>query len=59
MVETADQKGYVVDEGKIIGPMFGFVQEVQPERIIVIEKFRNYLGKILTKQRILEFAKNI
>jgi len=59
LVETSDQKGYVVDEGKIIGPMFGFVQEVQPERIIVIEKSRNYLGKILIKQRILEFAKNI
>ena len=59
LVETSDQKGYVVDEGKIIGPMFGFVKEVQPERIIVIEKSRNYLGNILTKQRTLEFAKNI
>ena len=59
LVETSDQKGYVVDEGKLIGPMFGFVQEVQPERIIVIEKYRNYLGNILTKQRTLEFEKNI
>ena len=59
LVETSDQKGHVVDEGKVIGPMFGFVQEVQPERIIVIEKFRNYLGNIITKQRSLEFTKNI
>ena len=59
LVETLDQKGYVVDEGKLIGPMFGFVQEVQAKRIIVIEKSRNYLGNILTKQRTLEFVKNI
>ena len=59
LVETSDQKGYVVDEGKLIGPMFGLVQEVQPEKIIVIEKSRNYLGNILIKQRTLEFAKNI
>ena len=59
LVETSDQKGYVVDKGKLIGPMFGFVQEIQPERIIVIEKYRNYLGNIITKQRIIEFTKNI
>ena len=59
LVETLDQKGYVVDAGKLIGPMFGFVQEVQAVRIIVIEKSRNYLGNILTKQRTLEFVKNI
>ena len=59
LVETSDQKGYVVNEGNLIGPMFGFVDEVHPEKIIVIEKFRNYLGNILTIEKILEFAKNI
>ena len=59
LVETSDQKGYVVEKGKLIGPMFGFVQEIQPERIIVVEKSRNYFGNILTKQRTLEFTKNI
>lgn len=59
LIETPDQKGHVVDQGDLIGPRFGFVEEVQPERIIVIEKSRDYLGNILTRQRTIEFAENI
>ena len=58
LVETSSQKGYVVNKGDLIGPMFGFVDKVQSDKIIVIEKSRNYLGIILTRQRTLEFAKN-
>ncbi|MEK9630232.1 MAG: pilus assembly protein PilP, partial [Nitrospinota bacterium] len=59
LVETADHKGHVVDKGDLIGPRFGFVDEVQPEKIIVIEKSRDYLGNILTRQRTIEFAQKI
>ncbi len=59
LIETADRKGHVVDEGDIIGPRFGHVEDVQPERIIVIEKSRDYLGNILTRERTIEFSEKI
>lgn len=59
LIETSDRKGHVVDEGDLIGPRFGLVNEVQPERIIVIEKSRDYLGNILTRQRTIEFSEKI
>ncbi|HIJ50861.1 MAG TPA: hypothetical protein HPP54_07415 [Nitrospinae bacterium] len=56
LIETSDSKGYAVGKGDIIGPKFGFVDEIQSERIIVIEKSRDYLGNILTRQRTIEFS---
>ncbi len=59
LIETADNKGHVVSAGDLIGPKFGSVDEVQPEKIIVIEKSRDYLGNILTRQRTIEFSQKI
>nr|MBC8282859.1 pilus assembly protein PilP [Nitrospinota bacterium] len=59
LIETTDSKGHVVGEGDLIGPRFGFVDEVQSEKIIVIEKSRDYLGNILTRQRTIEFFQKI
>lgn len=59
LVETTDKKGHVVSEGDLIGPRFGFVNEIQPEKIIVIEKSRDYLGNILTRQRTIGFLQKI
>ncbi|MBT5375955.1 MAG: DUF2059 domain-containing protein [Nitrospinaceae bacterium] len=47
--------GYVVRKGDLVGPAFGYVGEIQDEKIIVLEKFRNYYGNILTKRQIIEF----
>lgn len=59
LIETSDKKGHAVKKGDIIGPQFGFVDEIQTERIIVIEKSRDYLGNILTRQRTIEFSQKI
>ncbi len=59
LIETSDSKGHAVGKGDIIGPQFGFVDEIESERIIVIEKSRDYLGNILTRQRTIEFSQKI
>jgi Tfp pilus assembly protein PilP len=59
LIETSDNKGHAIGKGDIIGPKFGFVEEIQSERIIVIEKSRDYLGNILTRQRTIEFSQKI
>jgi hypothetical protein len=59
LIETSDKKGHVVEKGDIIGPQYGFIDEIRSERIIVIEKFRDYLGNILTHQKTIEFLQKI
>jgi hypothetical protein len=59
LIETSDKKGHAVEKGDIIGPKFGLIDEIRSERIIVIEKSRDYLGNILTRQRTIEFSQKI
>jgi hypothetical protein len=47
--------GYAVRLGDRVGPVFGYVDEIQSEQVIVVEKFRNYLGHTLTNQQVIEF----
>lgn len=54
MIEI-DATGYSVRQGDRIGPYYGYVGEIQEEQLIVVEKFRDYLGNTLTNQKTLEF----
>ncbi len=47
--------GYAVKKGDRIGPYFGYVEEIQNGQVTVIEQFRDYLGNILTNQKIIQF----
>ena len=47
--------GYTVKKGDRIGPFFGYVEEIQNGQVVVIEQFRDYLGNILTNQKIIQF----
>jgi hypothetical protein len=47
--------GYAVKKGDLVGPSFGTVEEVRDGQVIVIEKFRDYLGNILTNQKVIQF----
>lgn len=47
--------GYAVRLGDQIGPVFGHVNKIQNEQVIVVEKFRDYLGNTLTNQKVIEF----
>ena len=44
-----ETKGYSVKKGDLLGPSFGAVEEVKDGQVIVIEKFRDYLGNISEK----------
>jgi hypothetical protein len=53
-----DTAGYAVKKGDRIGPFFGYVEEIKRDQVIVIEEFRNYLGKIVTNQKIIQFSQS-
>ena len=55
LIETPDSKGHSVMEGTVIGPKFGIVESVDQEKVVVIERVRDYLGNIITKTVDMEF----
>ena len=58
LVQTEGQKGHTVKAGTLIGPNLGIVKTVDEKKIVVLERYRNYLGEILSQLRNIEFKKN-
>jgi hypothetical protein len=58
LVQTEGQRGHTVKVGTLIGPNLGIVKTVDEKKIVVLERYRNYLGEILSQPRNIEFKKN-
>ena len=58
LVQTEGQKGHTVKAGTLIGPNLGIVKTVDEKKIVILERYRNYLGEILSRPRNIEFEKN-
>ena len=52
-----EKTGYTVKKGDLVGPYFGAVKEIKDGQVIVVEKFRDYLGNILKNQKIIRFSR--
>ena len=55
LVETQDHKGYGVRRGAFVGPNLGIVEDVNKKSIIIAERYRNYLGKVLEKKQKITY----
>ena len=58
LVQTEGQMGHTVKVGTLIGPNLGIVKTVDENKIVILERYRNYLGEILSRPRYIEFEKN-
>ena len=58
LVQTDGQRGHTVKVGTLIGPNLGVVKTVDENKIVILERYRNYLGEILSQLRNIEFKKN-
>ncbi len=58
LVQTEGQKGHTVKAGTLIGPNLGIVKTVDENNIVILERYRNYLGEILSRERNIKFKKN-
>jgi type IV pilus assembly protein PilP len=54
MVEDAEGKGFMVTEGTYIGRNYGKVTSISKDGVLVEEKYKDYLGKVRTKEITLE-----
>ncbi len=50
LIESFENKGYSVRKGDMIGPAYGYVDDIQFDKVIVVEEARDYLGNIITKK---------
>ena len=58
LVQTEGKRGHTVKVGTLIGPNLGIVKTVDEKKIVILERYRNYLGEILSRPRNIEFKKN-
>ncbi|PID73669.1 MAG: hypothetical protein CSB33_02680 [Desulfobacterales bacterium] len=58
LVEEASGKGYIITRGTYIGINSGRVVEIQPDRVVVEEKWQDYVsGEMKTRTRDLTFKR--
>ncbi|MBT3921031.1 MAG: hypothetical protein HOF21_00485 [Nitrospina sp.] len=50
LFEGQENKGYTVRKGDRIGPNFGYVDDIQLNQVVVLEKARDYLGIAVTNK---------
>jgi hypothetical protein len=53
-----ETNGYSVKKGDLLGPSFGTVEEVKDGQVIVIEKFRDYLGNIQKNKKVIKINRD-
>ncbi len=56
LIETEGRKGHSAKAGTLMGPNLGVVEVVREDRIIVIERYRDYLGEVLANKQNIEFS---
>ena len=56
LIETKGKAGYMVRKGSIVGPNLGVVDSIDDNRIVVVERYRDYLGFTLSEKKKIEFS---
>ena len=54
MVEDAEGKGYIVEKGIYVGRNFGKVKAVLKDRVVIEERYKDYMGQVKTKEIVLQ-----
>jgi type IV pilus assembly protein PilP len=53
MVEDSEGKGYIIHKGVYVGRNFGKVKAVLKDRVIIEERYKDYMGKVKSKDIVL------
>jgi type IV pilus assembly protein PilP len=54
MVEDSEGKGYIVEKGVYVGRNFGKVKAVLKDRVVIEERYKDYMGQVKTKEIVLQ-----
>lgn len=58
LMETSDNLGYTVRKGSLVGPAYGVVEAIDQNKIVVVERERDYLGNVLSKNKEIDFVQS-
>ena len=58
LIQTSSGNGYTVKIGSLIGPNLGVIKSIRMDKIIVIERYRNYLGEFISIKKNVVFKKS-
>jgi Tfp pilus assembly protein PilP len=56
LVETPDSHGHTVKVGSLVGPNYGVVETIDQEKMVIVERIRDFQGNIFSVTQLLEFA---
>ena len=54
MVEDSEGKGYIIEKGVYVGRNFGKVKAVLKDRVIIEERYKDYMGQVKAKEIVLQ-----
>jgi len=54
MVEDSEGKGYIIEKGVYVGRNFGKVKAVLKDRVIIEERYKDYMGQVKEKEIVLQ-----
>ena len=54
MVEDSEGKGYIVEKGVYVGRNYGKVKAVMKDRLVIEERYKDYMGQVKTKEIVLQ-----
>lgn len=57
LIETLDGKAHFVEINDMIGPNYGVVKKILKNKIIVVERYINYVEEISSKRKAIELPK--
>ncbi len=56
LVETPDSHGHTIKVGSLLGPNYGVVESVDQEKIVIIERVRDFEGNIISVTQVLKIG---
>ena len=54
MVEDSEGKGYIIEKWVYVGRNFGKVKTVLKDRVVIEERYKDYMGKVRAKEIVLQ-----
>lgn len=56
LVETPDGHGHIIRVGSLLGPNYGSVESIDREKIVIVERVRDFEGNIISVTQVLEIG---
>jgi len=57
LVQDSAGRGYILTVGSLVGSQAGVVREIAPERVVVVERVPDYIGRLRDRPTVLKLQR--